>query len=354
MGANASRGRRHYRRTIIVAALAACAVVAPCSAQEQQPSYSDFSQTAFLRYLNADGGEMRHTPSLSISFGGRKHRATLDSGSTGVVVAATSIPDFDRLPKIADGQITYTSSGRVMLGKWVETPLTISGADGTAIRTEAMPVLAVTEVQCLRNARNCEPHENVTHVGMIGIGFAREHDRQQQGTPDKNPFLRIVADGTGERRRGYVLTPQGVHVGLTAANTGGGFRYIKLAPQDDLPDWSAVPACIALDRRAPASCGTMLVDTGVAAMFMTVSPEQAGAEARELPPGTEVTISAGSAGSMQELYSFRVGDRSPVAPDRIHLRVSPSRTFVNTSYHLLNAFDFLYDADGGYAGFRRR
>jgi hypothetical protein len=151
-----------------------------------------------------------------------------------------------------------------------------------------------------------------------------------------------------------VLTSQGVHVGLTTENTGGGFRYIKLEPQDELLDWSAVPACISLDRRTPASCGTMLVDTGVGAMFMAVSPDQAGFEGRELPTGTEVTISAGSMGSMQELYGFRVDDRSPVAPDRIHLRVSPSRSFVNTSYHLLNAFDFLYDADGGYAGFRRR
>jgi hypothetical protein len=49
-----------------------------------------------------------------------------------------------------------------------------------------------------------------------------------------------------------------------------------------------------------------------------------------------------------------VDDASPVAPRSIHLRVSRDRTFVNTSFRVLNAFDFLYDADGGYAGFRRR
>lgn len=349
----AYRGRPCRRLAIVVGTLAAGAAAQCLAAEERDPSYAAFSQSAFLPYLNVDGGEMRHTPSLRISFGGRTHRATLDSGSTGVVVAATSIPDFDRLPKIGDGRITYTSSGRIMLGKWVETPLTISGADGAAIRTEAMPVLAVTEVQCLRNARDCEPHDHVTGVGMIGVGFAREHDRQHQGTPDKNPLLRVAWTGAGDRRRGYVLTSQGVHVGLTAENASG-FRYIKLAPQEGVADWSAVSACISLDRKTPASCGTMLVDTGVGAMFMTVPPDQAGFEGRELPTGTEVTISAGNVGSMQELYGFRVGERSPVAPERIHLRVSPSRTFVNTSYHLLNAFDVLYDADGGYAGFRRR
>jgi hypothetical protein len=67
-----------------------------------------------------------------------------------------------------------------------------------------------------------------------------------------------------------------------------------------------------------------------------------------------VTILAGSGGGLAELYSFRVDDASPVAPRSIHLRVSRDRTFVNTSFRVLNAFDFLYDADGGYAAFRRR
>ena len=342
------------RRVLQVAVFAAaCTAAGACWAIEQQPSYERFSQAAFLRYRNSDGGQMRHTPSLGIAFGGRQHRATLDSGSTGVVVGASMIPNFDQLPKIGDGRLTYTSSGRIMLGQWVMTPLSIHGADGTAVETEAMPVLAVTRVECLPRARNCTPRESVHHIAMIGIGFAREHDAQRQSTPDKNPFLHIAGNGS-DRRRGYVLTSQGVHVGLTAANTQGGFQYIKLTPQQAPSDWSAVPACISLDRQTPPSCGTMLVDTGVSAMFMTVPPAQAGAGVRDLAPGREVTVLLGSGGSLGEFYSFRVGDGSSLAPDKINLRVSPSRTFVNTSYHLLNGFDFLYDADGGYAGFRRR
>jgi hypothetical protein len=333
-----------------------CATAGPAFALDPQPDYGRYTETTFLPYLNAAGAQMQRPPSLGLSFGGgRVHRAILDSGSTGVVVGATSIPDFERLAKIADGQLTYTSSGRIMVGQWVRTPLTIHGAGGARIETEVMPVLAVTQVRCMPRARNCTPHEDVRHIGMIGIGFARQHDRQPQSTPDKNPFMRIAGgDGGGERRRGYILTPQGVHVGLTAANTRGAFRYIKLDAQEDRSDWAAVPACISIDRTTPLSCGTMLVDTGVADMFMTVSPAQAGAARGSLPPGTQVTILAGSGGGLAELYSFRAGDASPVAPRRIHLRVSPDRTFVNTSLHLLNAFDFLYDADGGYAGFRRR
>jgi hypothetical protein len=340
----------------VTALAAVCLAAGSGWALDAQPRYERYSQTTFLPYLNATGAELRRTPALGLSFeGSRVHRATMDSGSTGVVVGATSIPNFERLPKIADGQLTYTSSGRIMVGQWVLTRLTIHGADGSRIETEAMPVLAVTQVQCMPRARNCDSHESVRHIGMIGIGFARERDRQPQSTPDKNPFLRIAGgDNGGERRSGYILTPQGVHVGLTAANTRGEFRYIKLDAQEDRSDWSAVPACISIDRVTPLSCGTMLVDTGVADMYMTVSPAQAGAARGSLPPGTEVTILAGSGGGLAELYSFRVDDASPVAPRSIHLRVSRDRTFVNTSFRVLNAFDFLYDADGGYAAFRRR
>ncbi len=89
-------------------------------------------------------------------------------------------------------------------------------------------------------------------------------------------------------------------------------------------------------------------------MFMTVPESQTGGPARQLPPGSTVAISVGPPESRFPLYDFAVGDDSPLAPDGIHLNVSDERVFVNTSYHLLNGFDVLYDADGGYVGFRRR
>ncbi|ARQ03074.1 hypothetical protein CAK95_19880 [Pseudorhodoplanes sinuspersici] len=216
-----------------------------------------------------------------------------------------------------------------------------------------MPVLAVTRVDCLRNARNCTPRSSPRNIAMVGIGFGREGDRQNQSTPDKNPLLR-VAPGDGRRRQGYVLTREGVHVGLTGANTRGDFRFVKLDRQPDGRDWAGIPACIALNGRTPPACGSMLMDTGVSAMFMTVPPDQAGAVTRTLPDGTNVSVRIGAPENSSELYQFTVGSTSPLAPDGIHLRVSPTRVFVNTSYRLLNGFDVLYDADGGYAAFRRR
>lgn len=343
----------HRQRMRILATAIAISFASAVHAQDAAPNYQQYREGVFLRYLNAGEGGIDAVPRIGLSFGGRTLRAVIDSGSTGVVVAAAFIPNFDQLQSVGEGKLTYTSSGRVMLGQWVVTPLALVGADGARVQTEPMPVLAVTEVRCLREARDCTPNDDPRGIAMVGVGFAREGDSQSQSTPDRNPLLRIEGR-SDERRRGYVLTPKGVHVGLTGANTRGKFNFVKLSRQQDRPDWSPVPACISLNGQMPPACGSMLVDTGVSAMFMTVPSDQAQGAERTLPPGTDVSIRLGTADTSTELYRFQVDGDSGLAPDGIHLRVSPTRSFVNTSFHFLNGFDMLYDADGGYAGFRRR
>jgi hypothetical protein len=342
-------GRHHVRIALLIAMIGLAVLIRPLAAEER-PDYAAFGEGKFLRYLNAEAGGIRAVPRIGLSFGGAPIRAVIDSGSTGIVVAARYIPNLDQLPVQGDGRLTYTSSGRVMIGQWVVTPVALVGQNGGSVSTEPMPVLAVSEVRCLDNARNCTPHDDPSGIAMVGVGFAREGDRQGQSTPEKNPLLRITG-GDGPRRHGYILSAEGVHVGLTRENTRGDFRFLKLERQPDRPDWAATPACITLNGASPPACGSMLVDTGVGAMFMTVPPEQAQGAERTLPPGTQVAIRAGDL----DLYGFTVGDGSPLAPEGTHLRVSSeARPFVNTSFHLLNGFDVLYDADAGYVGFRRR
>ncbi|MBS7540446.1 hypothetical protein KHC27_16055 [Ancylobacter lacus] len=227
--------------------------------------------------------------------------------------------------------------------------------------------MAVEEVRCLHAARDCRPSADPRDIAMVGVGYGREKDAQAQGTPEKNPLLRLAADGR-RWRRGFILTARGVEVGLTAASARG-FAFARLARQEDGADWAGTPACLSVDGRTPPACGTLLVDTGVGAMFLTLPAAQAGAvldgEGRPvLPAGTEVAVRvaparsaagapAGGSGGF-DLYSFAVGGASPLAPEAVHLRVAADRVFVNTSFHLLNGFDVLYDAEGGYAGFRAR
>lgn len=337
----------------IAAALMALATLTG-AAQAETPDYRPFSEGLFLRYLNAEpGGQIAAVPRIGLSFGGeRPISADLDSGSTGIVVAAAYIPGFDSLPSQGPGQLTYTSSGRQMVGQWVVTPVTLSGKEGASITTAPMPVLAVTELRCLDYARDCTPRQMPEHIAMVGIGFAREGDKQSQSTPDKNPLLQ-VAGGEGPRRQGYILSPEGVHVGLTGGNTGGAFRYLKLERNADGSDWQPTPACLSLNGASPPACGTALVDTGVGVMYLTLPAAQAQGQQGELAPGAALSVRVGKGAEAFDLYSFTLGDGSPLGPEAIHLRVG-DKPFVNTSYHLLNGYDVLFDGEGGYVGFRPR
>jgi hypothetical protein len=79
-------------------------------------------------------------------------------------------------------------------------------------------------------------------------------------------------------------------------------------------------------------------------------PERGGASLAE---GTKLTISIPAEESPQALYTFALGDvLNPLTPPRLILVGGPRPPFVNTSLRFLNGFDYLFDADGGFAGFR--
>jgi hypothetical protein len=252
-----------------------------------------------------------------------------------------------------------------MIGRWVLTAMTIAGGNGTRVTTAPIPVLAVTRIECTPRALRCTPREAPRRTSMLGIGFGRPADRHVLGGRDKNPFLNVMtidSDGrNAERiRRGYIVTRRGVHISLTAANTQGDFSYVKLAPAPDGRGWASTPACIAINDAKPAACGSLLMDTGVTAMYLTVPESQAPAELRTfnnvgptLVAGTKLTISIPAEDSLQALYTFTVGDDlNPLAPRRLNLVDRAPTPFVNTSVRFLNGFDYLYDADGGFVGLR--
>jgi hypothetical protein len=349
------------------AVLLAASVVA-ASGVAQPPDKAD-GRSAFLRFFNrGEPGHLQNPPHLGLSFGGRQLRAVMDTGSTGIVVSASAIPNIDRLPSRGPGTLTYTSSGRIEQGDWVVVQATIAGANGASVTTLPIPVLAVRSVACLDNARNCTPREDPRHVAMIGVGFGRRGNREGPHGPEINPFLNLAGTGPGhgQLRRGYIVTGAGVQVGLTGADPGDGYVTVQLARNDERQDWEGAPACITIDDRAPA-CGTALPDTGVTGMFLSLpaSEEEAragsGGADRGLPPGAKVTISLAPEASAPGVsspsgasYSFRIGDAAnPLAPTRVTLVGRGDRpTFVNTGVHLFNGFDYLFDADKGIVGYR--
>jgi hypothetical protein len=323
----------------------------------------------YLAYANAptERQSIARVPKLRVSFGEAPFEIVMDTGSTGILVSAHRIPNIDALPSLGPGKLTYSSSGRIMIGRWVMTPVTIIGDDGASARTEPMPVLAVMRIECTSWARRCTPTDEPRGVSMMGVGFGREHDHQTQSGPEKNPFLRIAhiagpgrdGENAAGMRRGYIVTRRGVHLGLTAANTRGEFRYLQLERMPNGRDWQQTPACISVNGSTPA-CGDMLVDTGITTMFLTVPEQEIASALRRganraitLAAGSKVAIAAGATEGPEARYWFAVGDRrNPLAPERITFVRRSGKAFVNTGVHFLNGFDYLFDADEGRVGFR--
>ncbi|MQT11904.1 hypothetical protein [Segnochrobactrum spirostomi] len=337
----------------VSAGLLGFAVVGPAVAAE--PTFEAGAPSVFLPYFRGpEGGEpLKGEPHLAVVIGGKRTRVVMDSGSTGLVLSANHIPGIDNLQVLGPAKLTYSSSGQIMVGRWVVTPVTILGADGTSVQTKAIPVLAVDRVECMPDARRCEPNDSPSRIGMLGIGFGREHDHQPESKPKTNALLNLE----GNVHPGYVMTRTGVWVGLDAERAKG-FSFVKLERDAANDDWHGAPGCIIVADRQPA-CGSILVDTGLKEMFMTVPPAASDGLTRSrrggetLAPGTKVTIEAGPPGQPAARYSFDVGEHdSPMAPARIVLVGGDRPNFVNTGSHFLNGFDMLYDAAGGYVGYR--
>ena len=348
----------------LISVLAALVLVVACAQTVDGASHAG----VFLRYLNAPaaGVDLREPPHLMLSFGGRRLKAVMDTGSTGVVVSASAIPGFEELPKDGPARLTYTSSGRIMEGVWVSVPVTIAGANGASVTTRPMPVLAVTSVDCTETARNCTPRDDPRHVAMIGVGFGRRNRSgpQADSSIDKNPFLNFSGTRAGAMHRGYLITRDGVELGVPAVDAPPGFVTVHLTRNQETGDWFGAPACIAIADYSPA-CGTVLPDTGLTQMFLALPLSQVDGRAipagndHTLLPGTKVTITLapGTPGAKAIAgYSFAVGDMdNPLAPRRVILvRQGDRPTYVNTGVHLLNGFDYFYDADAGIVGYRFR
>jgi hypothetical protein len=88
--------------------------------------------------------QFREVPRLRISFGERSYGVVMDTGSTGIVVSADKIPNINRLQSLGPGKLTYSSSGRIMVGQWVVTPMTITGGNGTRVRHGKCAVAPLT------------------------------------------------------------------------------------------------------------------------------------------------------------------------------------------------------------------
>ncbi len=318
-----------------------------------------------------NGGPLTGSPQISAGFnGGPKMRFTMDTGSTGIVVSTDHFQPQAGQKPVGPGQMTYTSSGIVLKGNLFMTSVEIGAGPNTA--TAVVPVLQVTSMTCTTNARHCTPNPSPKGVAMFGVAFGQENAGQPNGTPDANPFLNIKQIGGKPAlvSRGYIVTSAGATLGLTTANTQG-FNRVQLTKDATVNDWTRAP--VTVTAGGATGTGTVLNDTGVASMYLTPA---VGAKVPTIPagqpavpacakdgpcaaPGAVIKVAIGDPAAPAASYSFTVGANggpdpaSPASPSWVTVLTNKKGvSFVNTSYHFFNAFDYAYDYTNGAVGYR--
>jgi hypothetical protein len=294
--------------------------------------------------------------------GSPPRRFGMDTGSTGIVVAADHYTPGPGDVAAGPGRIVYNSSGRILTGTQYVTDVVIQRDGSTPVATARVQVLRVTGITCLEHARDCRPEQNPRDVAFMGVGFDRAAAQGSEASAPRNPFTSLVSLASGAPvssvRPGYIVTRTAVHLGMTA-EFAHDFAFVKLAPlpasngaasRPGMPEWSAAPMAVSVD--GVVGDGTILMDTGINYMFLSApagTPLEPGTRA---PAGTKIAVYLPDRRSPQPaFYAFTVGERgNPLRPEKVEV-VRDRGVFVNTGRMFLEGFDYLYDAAGGYVGY---
>jgi len=327
------------------------AVPAATQSIEPAPDYSKYSQCYRIPFAgNVDFKKLQGIHVRASLNGGPAASFQVDTGSVGIVVSADEVPNIE--VGAPAGSIKYSSSGVELDGVWTTATVTFpDSADGAGgIATAVVPVLAVKERKVSGKGVNAGKYTASLNprVHMFGVGFGRG----QQAHPEKDPFLNLTEMQRGTMRRGYTITRQGITLGLTAKDIGQGYVFQKLTERSVSPetaamrpwlkDWETTQGSFSVGARQ-AGPGTILMDTGLTNMMLSLP---SGVDEGDLPHGMSVKIDL-LGGKLS--YSFKVGDTdNPLTPRKVTW-IKPSHgVFVNTGLRAFAAFDYLYDADGGY------
>lgn len=336
--------------------------------------YVPFSQSGPVQFGQPGLGAVL---GMRAAIGGSIVTFQLDTGSRGIAVSRDLLPvNFPTGGK--PGHIFYWSSGNRLNGNWIETqvgfPDAVNDLPGSAAQAQAtLPILVVESETCVAAPpgqifpNHCSDPgvtKPVTGVTMMGIGFDRtghgDVPNNNRWNQQFNPFLNLDAMRSGAMRAGYILTPNGVQLGLTAANTGPNYAFQKLIPTGlkqvpgSPPDWQAPTGFVTLNGTA-YPLGQAVVDTGISDMLLTLPGQPNSGNLAAGALDVSLLDSNGLVG-----YSFDVTDtQDPLTPSSVTWSsLQPGRwsenkatqAFVNTGIRALNAFNFLYDGTGGYIG----
>src|SRR5260221_11731766 len=194
-------------------------------AWSQEAPWAQYRGLRTLEIPFANGPiSMSHVPQVWLRLpGGAPHRFGMDTGSTGIVVAAEHYTPGPGDVAEGPGRLVYNSSGRVLTGERYTTNVVIQRDEGTAVATARVQGLRVTEITCLERARDCRPESNPRGGAFMGVGFDRTGAQGTEPGVPRNPFVSrgSLASGApvGSVRPGYIVRRTGVHLGMSAERT---------------------------------------------------------------------------------------------------------------------------------------
>lgn len=280
--------------------------------------------------------------------GGTPHSFLVDTGSVGILAPRQTLgPDYQDFDPSRDITFQYVSSGNIYHGQWVKVPVVLgvpTAWDGTGdYPTAHVEVFAVDRPTDFDG-------------GLLGVGFAI--GGKADGGPARNPLLHLTYRGE-HLSRGYIVTMQGIDVGLTPINKTG-FAFIALDRDAAGEDWLQPLGSVELsgDFSADGYRADLpfLMDTGIPDMILWVSADHTPPNLPRhsaFPAGITVSISTPAQDQAVEPalhYSFVTGDTNQsMAPSRVEWRVGKG---TNTGRSVLAGADYLYDATAGRIGFR--
>jgi len=293
----------------------------------------------------AEPRSVRRGFGLSASIaGGKVVHVGLDTGSTSLAIAKSKLAGALEDELIGPGrsaQVTYQPSGVTLYGNYYLAPVALFGKDGKKKLGTTVPMeVFVATMQCTKG--RVPPCPADTGTAYMGVGFGRPSPKPPRlpglplmATPLENAFMQLADVVQGPMHPGFVLSPDGLTIGLDRASATGA-SFVGLSPYPErFGDWQGPPACIRFDAGA-FQCGRMLVDIGIGSMFVHAKR-----------PARFDTIGIVSPNAGRPLVRYAVD------PKTVTIRfVHPSQpVFVNTGRDLLAAATFLYDAGCGRAGF---
>jgi hypothetical protein len=326
------------------------------------------------------------------------------------------------------GYIYYNSSGVLNTGTIYMMP--VSFPDGTVasdpnnqlgsqpVPQATIPVLVVDTgyVKCGAGHNSPKECNGVTKntviklqetptTAMMGVGFSRNSNQMPDGIAGANPFLNLTPMTNSAMRAGYIITPNGVTLGLTGTNTAG-YTFGQIA-QGTAPDaafyaslpgyisgqgftaysqsltgsamnlpawlssysgakpltlneWQPLPGCVQVSGTVGtvSGCGQVLMDTGVSDMFIHI-PSTTYNGSVDLTQNT-VTVSilrqnsADLTTPASAQAAFQFGNTVPGGiPNTVSVYLdagTASTSFINSSVWSLALFNYMFDGVGGFVG----